>query len=544
MPICQPEDPRFTTASERKVWTVLRQTLGPADLLLSNIRISDRAKDHELDLVVGIAGVGFVVVEVKGSSVWHDGTDWRQERGKTVTIHPVDQARDGKYALREFVEKDRRWGSRRRVRWTHAVCLPDSEVANDFALPDIDRWAVVDRGQLPDIASLVARAAAQQESGHRPPDAGDLELVAEILQGRGLPQRDVVAIAQAREDAADQLTLEQACILGAIQLLNRVEVRGGAGSGKTYLAVEQARRLTAAGQRVALLCYSRGLAAYLARHVAGWKRQHRPAYVGTFHGLGQEWGAPGGSDDDSDYWENRLPGQMAELAEALPPGQRFDAVVVDEAQDFADSWWTPLLAALRDPQQGGVFVFSDAGQTIFARYGAPPVPLVPLVLDHNLRNTRQIANAFHPLAPLKMRLRGGDGPVIRFVATGHDDALGAADDEVDSLLDAGWRPEDVALLTTGSRHPEQAEQQARGQDHYWESFWDTEQVFYGHVLGFKGLERRAVVLAVNEDGSRERARERLYVGLSRARDQLVVCGDPDVVRRVGGDEVARRLGIG
>jgi ATP-dependent exoDNAse (exonuclease V) alpha subunit len=61
------------------------------------------------------------------------------------------------------------------------------------------------------------------------------------------------------------------------------------------------------------------------------------------------------------------------------------------------------------------------------------------------------------------------------------------------------------------------------------------------VLGFKGLERRAVVLALNERESRDRSRERLYVGLSRARDQLVVCGDPDLVERVGGPEVLRRL---
>lgn len=41
----------------------------------------------------------------------------------------------------------------------------------------------------------------------------------------------------------------------------------------------------------------------------------------------------------------------------------------------------------------------------------------------------------------------------------------------------------------------------------------------------------------------ERSRERLYVGLSRARDQLVVCGDLDLITRVGGPELARRLGI-
>ena len=38
-------------------------------------------------------------------------------------------------------------------------------------------------------------------------------------------------------------------------------------------------------------------------------------------------------------------------------------------------------------------------QRVFARFGRPPVQLVPLVLDHNLRNTRQIAQTFVPLAP-------------------------------------------------------------------------------------------------------------------------------------------------
>ena len=51
---------------------------------------------------------------------------------------------------------------------------------------------------------------------------------------------------------------------------------------------------------------------------------------------------------------------------------------------------------------------------------------------------------------------------------------------------------------------------------------------------------RVVVLAVN-DTRPERARERLYVGLSRARDQLVVCGDPDYIRKVGGESLWRTL---
>jgi superfamily I DNA/RNA helicase len=339
----------------------------------------------------------------------------------------------------------------------------------------------------------------------------------------------------------EQLTHDQAIILGATALLRRVEVRGGAGSGKTWLALEQAKRLARAGERVALTCYSRGLAEYLRRTVATWPRRHRPAYVGEFHSLGLAWGAAPGSDDDSEYWEQRLPSQMVELAAALPPGLRFDSVVIDEAQDFAESWWPALLAALRDDETGGVYAFTDYGQRVFARYGRPPVPLVPLVLDHNLRNTRQIGDVFMPLTPMPMRLVGGDGPAVRFIECATADVIGRADDEVDALLENGWRPQDVALLTTGSRHPEQTARQAAGQDAYWRTFWDDDQVFYGHVLGFKGMERRAVVLALNESQPRERSRERLYVGLSRARDQLVVVGDPDHVRAVGGEAVLTRL---
>ncbi len=112
------------------------------------------------------------------------------------------------------------------------------------------------------------------------------------------------------------------------------------------------------------------------------------------------------------------------------------------------------------------------------------------------------------------------------------------------LLEEGWRPEDVALLTTGSSTSRSRRNaRAAGSAAYWDSFWDAEQVFYGHVLGFKGLERRAVVLVVNERVSFERSRERLYVGLSRARDQLVVCGDPDFIRAVGGPDLAHRLNL-
>ncbi|MGE2715202.1 NERD domain-containing protein [Mycolicibacterium litorale] len=548
MSITPDEHPRLKS-SERSTYQALIDQLEPNDVVVPGQRVTDHLKDHEVDFVVALEGAGIVCIEVKGGEVWHDGDGWRQIRGgRQVTIEPVRQAREACYALRDFVEKDPRW-TQGRLRWDHVVVLPNTELPDDFGLPECPRWKVVDRTDLPKLVDKLRGVLLKQELDRPLLTKDGLDQLTTALSGRGLPQRDVVARALANEDAADALTEHQAVILDAIRLLNRVEVRGGAGSGKTFLAMEQARRLAQRGQRVALVCYSHGLASYLERIAETWPRRQRPAYVGEFHALGVRWGAPEGPDEavrteeTVQFWEHDLPLQMAELAAQLEPGHRFDAIVVDEAQDFADAWWDPLLGALKDPVDGGLYVFTDEGQRVFDRHGSPPVPLVPLILDHNLRNTRQIANAFQPLVDHPMRYLGGEGPAVTFVACDRADALDAGDDQIDLLLEQGWRPEDLALLTTGSRHPEQAERQKDGHKAYWDSFWDADQVFYGHVLGFKGLERRCVVLIVNETGMFERSRERLYVGLSRARDQLVVCGDPDFIREVGGPDLARRLNV-
>lgn len=546
MPILVPPRPTFVNTSEQKVWEALRDQLKDGDVLIAGLRISDRRKDHEIDIAVAFEGGGIVVVEVKGSKVWCDGDGWWIERrGRNTRIDPVTQARESLYALRAWISDTPSWGSRTPVRWGHAVVLPYTVVDDDFALLDAQRWQVAGTHDLPRLADFLRSVVTDQGNDKRLLDADDIDALVGSLDGRGLPQRDLLGEAAEREDTAERLSAEQTVILDAARMLNRVEVRGGAGSGKTWLAVEQARRLSREGKRVALTCYSRGLAAWLQRRVETLPRKERPAYVGTFHNLGVEWGAPTGSDDDSAFWEVKLPTLMVDLGAQQPLGKLFDALVIDEAQDFADLWWPAALAALRDEETGGLYVFSDEGQRVFSRFGGPPAGLVPLVLDHNLRNTRQIASSFHTLAPIRMRLGEVDGPDVRFVECSSAEALGEADDAVDVLLEEGWRPQDVALLTTGSRHPEQVQRQAGGQDRYWASFWDDEQVFYGHVLGFKGLERSAVVLALNEAAPVERSRERLYVGLSRARDQLVVCGDPAFVAEVGGDSVLRRLrGVG
>ena len=532
-----PEHPVYGHPSEEMIVEKLRDQLSEDSLIVVGQRVSTDEKEHEVDILVAMPGAGIVAMEIKAGQITVEDGQWIQGSGaKQYRIDPVAQCRDALYALRGFVSADPRWPQQYQ-RWTHMLVFPHASIPDDFALPDIRRNRIADRDQLDQLATIAYRLAQDSGSPDRPFLAlATVDRLAEVLGGRGLPQRDVVARAAENADIADALTREQSVLLRAIDALPRVEIRGGAGSGKTFLALEQARRLSRAGQRVALICYSHGLAGYLKRVTGGWRRREQPAYVGEFHALGVEWGAPVGpdervrSEETVHWWEVELPRLMAELADQLPDGKKFDAVIVDEAQDFADQWWRPVIGALRDGENGRLLIVGDAGQSVFERAGRPPVDLVPLVLDHNLRNTRQIASAFLPLVGQRMELRGGTGPEVRYVEVGAgEDLVAAGDDEAVRLLDEGWEPRDVALLVTGSRHPMQVELQKEGNDAYWETFWDGEDIFYGHVLGFKGLERPAVVLVCNHHDHVDRLRERIYVGLSRATDVLVVVGGAEAI---------------
>ncbi len=273
MTITITETPRLANPAERRTWQALADHVGPNDLVVSGQRVTDHLKDHEVDFVVGIEGAGIVCIEVKGGEVWHDGEGWRQKRGgHDHKIDPVRQAREACYALRDYIEKDPRW-TQGRLRWDHVVVLPNTKLPADFELPECPRWKVIDRNDLPTLVDKLRYVLIRQELDRPLLTQEGIDQLTTALSGRGLPQRDVVARALANEDAADALTEHQAVILDATRLIHRVEVRGGAGSGKTFLAMEQARRLAQHGQRVALVCYSHGLASYLERISAAWPRR-------------------------------------------------------------------------------------------------------------------------------------------------------------------------------------------------------------------------------------------------------------------------------
>ena len=544
MPALYPPTPRFPPddgGAEHAVHQAFADQLPDDAVLFHGLHIQDQHREHEIDLLVAWPGHGLAAIEVKGGHITRDQGAWHQGRPPHAhRIDPFTQVQDARHALTRWLAAHGQPTAR--VRTAHLAAFPHTRIPADWDLPEAPRAMILDRDDLAAAATRVRDAIDAHGAGHAVPTEDDVVHLAALLAGAFPAQVDALTAAAEHEDRIDQLTREQGHILDLLRNQNRIRIIGAAGSGKTWLALEQARRRARAGERVALLCYSRGLGRYLERVTATWPAGQRPAFVGLFHELPVQWGAEPGADDAAADWEYRLPTALGELAATRPPEDLFDAVVVDEAQDFGALWWPSLLRCLRDPERGGLFVFMDESQHVFARDGDAPIDLPPYELTENLRSTKQIAQLFGAFSETEVRPRGLPGAPARVVDVPYADAIGAADDAVEALLDEGWEPGQIALLATGRRHPEQAQSvEAAGHAAYWDDFFAGTDVFYGHVLGFKGLERTVVVLAVNGFRDQERARKLLYTGLSRARVLVVVVGPRGEIERLGGEGVRRRL---
>lgn len=547
---CIPEQPEFGEGqlAEKAVWSALKNSLPDECVLAHSVQVRDGRSEHEIDLLVLWPGVGMAAIEVKGGQVSIADGQWYQSdrSAKRRILSPVAQSQSSMHALKNWLEDH--LGSRLSSRCVYMVSLPYTDVPREWTMAGCPRPLILDQADTKSPADLVRRAIESEGGGASPLAPAFLDRIAGKLGGN--LDTAVVPSTTAKEDEAaqDHLTERQSVLLQATRSLPRIRFTGGAGSGKTWLAVEKARMLSKQGKRVGLFCYNKGLGQYLQDRVAPW-RQAKPVFTGEFHEYVRGLGVPDGSGQD--YFDVEMPRLLKELAATMDPADRLDAVVVDEAQDFAPLWWDALLACTTDPDAGEVYAFMDGRQDVYRRWegatadlaNGPMATFVPIHIDDNLRNTRKIAEAFKPLAGEHFTPRGSTGLPVRFVDCPTDQALDVAGDCMEALIHEGWANNQIALLTTKERHPIHLDYyQREATEEYWRDFHTGEAEFYGHVLGFKGLERSVVVLCVNGFKDMERAAEQLYVGLSRARSLLVVVGDSGLIGEAGGRELKAALG--
>jgi superfamily I DNA/RNA helicase len=362
------------------------------------------------------------------------------------------------------------------------------------------------------------------------------------------PDFDRVEMASASTWDAERriksLTEEQYDVLDAVSENAVCLVKGPAGTGKTNIAIEAARRLSLSGKRVLLACFNRHLGAWLRRSLD--EQGLTTVVSGHVHGLLRDRIArstlagdlPATGELESEALYGRLYFDLGALAiEELD--ERFDAIIIDETQDFE----APRLSDVVQAWTQGVsnpktILFGDfTRQALYGMTGRehPEVRAAfsgaaVFNLSVNCRNTRRIATQTDLMCGFtgtKVSEKQAEGdPVEVFFAATQADVLARLAQIITALRGAGFRPADVVILGTRRReHSILGDTNTVGGWRIKDMFHaNPDELSYSTIHSFKGLERPVVIVVDAGSGNSDETDSLLYVAMTRARLRLfVVC---------------------
>jgi hypothetical protein len=498
-------------------------------------------KDGECDFMVAHPLLGYLAIEVKGGGINFDPIDrqwWTTDsNGFRFKIKdPIEQARSAKHELLKKLKNLPSW----RDRWvhhSHGVIFPDAATVPTDLGADKPRQLFCCSHEFAHGLRNWIDSRMTPNTGGAGSDTLAKDGIAAFERILAHPFNLGFRLAGAMEDAKEQLGVlepSQFHMLEAIAEIKRVEAKGGAGTGKTILAIEEARRAAQSGRRTLLTCYSQPLANELSRRTGVQSN----LTVANLHSIFIETvteaniAVPPPSERRGHFFDFDLPGLFLD-ALALRPDLRWQHLVIDEGQDLVESWWIAIDAAIAD--DGVLRIFSDINQRVYAGIRVPSADLyvVPIRLTRNLRNTKAIheAASMHYDGP-EIVAEGPHGLPVNWIETESEEAMiSAAYKEVRRLI---YQEEvatgDIAVLLP---NPEWVEkfQVAASRSHLEFANGDdleTERTVVDTVQRFKGLERPAVVLVTG--GTDLMNPELAYVGLSRPRYYLSVIAHPIEVK--------------
>ena len=537
-PRSYPEDPPFADPTEQVVWQALMEQLPSDAAVACNLKIMEPDQEYEIDFIVLIPDVGVAVLEVKGGDVHanEDQTFTQRDRKGQRNIDPMAQATKNMHELARYLS---RTTSVQHISLRPAVVLPNAEIRSTYSRPTIPRSLIHDNV---DLVSLVDRITRDLSGHHFRPSALEVHSILKALSVPLSAQKSLVELGVERERQVTELTEEQFNILDLCIAMPKFSILGAAGCGKTFIAIEQTRRRAAAGERVLFLCYNYGLSEYIRRRFENFPENERATTIGTLHSLGNKWHMNYTQSNSDGFWDSDLPALLVEHLKTMPNELKYDTVVIDEAQDFHADWWSVVTGALKDPVQGRIYAFGDIRQGIFRSATDIPLEQAKLHLKKNLRNSLPIAQLAALCVDEPIDLIGLVGPSVKWVEISTEESENAANAEVAKLIEQGWSPGDICVLTTGSRHEiQRAEGEGASRTPYWKKFFEDDATYHCTTSGFKGLERRVVVIAMNGWKEPDRKKDVLYTAVTRARDVLIICGSKEEITHAGGKEFFKAL---
>lgn len=495
-------------------------------------------REGEADFVIAHPDMGFIVLEVKGGAIYYNaelGQWYSQDRfGETHEIkNPVDQARRSHYTLIDELKKLLDWPAYN-VNFWHAVCFPDSlkRPGQTFAL-DLPNEQVLDANDLIDIEKSILdlfRYCFGTKMSEEAPGKKAIQL-AETLLGNSFEIKTPLGVDLERDDEKlVELTEQQFQALLLLGKRKRAAIAGCAGSGKTMLAVKKVQQFCELGLNVLLVCYNAALADYLETRLYD-------ATVSNFHSLCQQAATQLGrkvnqEPDQKKLFEEIYPQVLMEFAEST--GKVYDAIVVDEAQDFHENYWIALESLLK--LDGYLYIFYDDNQNIF--HSQPDfgglIQEEPFSLNQNCRNTKRIHNAV-------MKFHSNPSNIVSYAPDGRDPEWITYSDQMSMqkalqkklhqlINEESVNAQDIVILTPKGKNRTSLTPGLKLGNFVLtdRSTSQNNAIMVTTIHRFKGLERKVIIMTELDPSIRYDLEMLMYVGCSRARTHLIVFHDENL----------------
>jgi len=480
---------------------------------------SEFFSEGEVDFLLFHDERGMLVIEVKGGEILYEEGQWysRNRHGKYPIKNPFVQSRTGIHYFRKNASKV---CPNIKLTYGYSVCFPDCQIPVNIDLPqDADRKLMLDASDILNPSKIQQRINRIYEEWERMPQRLSDTEIQTLRQKVFEPSFSLVSSYTMMKEVLElsllQLTQQQANLLLFLDNHNRALIEGSAGTGKTVLAIEKCKQLSAENKDVLFLCFNTLLA-------KTWKERidDKHITVFTFHQLCETlckkaniaYEVPEEKEKLKEFYMDETPELLALATEALD--LRYDGIVVDEGQDFEGHWWIPVEELLKS--EGSIFyIFCDPEQNIFNRNHDFPITTPPFPLAENCRNSAAISSFlqknFQADAHPKRGMPEGTEPQIHLWGD-ENEQLDQVESVLKALLNEGAKLDEITLLTPKNIYNSPCRKIL--------SKPKFKELAMYSIMSFKGMESNVILLCdIGTDWLTKRS-DLLYTGISRAKFQL------------------------
>ena len=499
-----------------------------------------RVAQGEADFTIFHPDKGIAIVEVKGGAISCDGREWvqtniyGQARSRKMQ-DPVQQADRSKFKIKEIIDN---YGIK--CLTCHGVWFPDVDQIEGTLPLNYHSNIVLLKKDLGNPQGAIDRIFAYWSKLYRfSPKLSPLAArrVVDTLAPVFKAVPSMQSIFDERERLFVRLTNEQTAILDYLDEQRLALIHGRAGTGKTLLAVEKARRLAETGDKVLFLCYNAALRQHLRNQYSIPNVEYDNLHTLPIKLFDEADGLYG--DSLIELLVRELTQKKYKARELWP----YNHLIIDEGQDFPDE----VVQALLGVNSGHVYIFYDRYQLVHLKDVPKWTEQIDcrLVLNRNCRSTVQITRSACSVIGEKPNITlnniQGDEPQIIFSSELHK-ATELIVKIIKQAVRKGIELRDIAVLSL------QPEGKSLFTAQSFRSIPVTEKygepgLLFTTVRKFKGLEAKVLILTdVSAQTFKTPQNKRLYyVGASRAKHELYVFINPgikpkEIVEKLAQDE--------